>query len=67
MDRVVEAAVADARARGIRGAALTPHLLAAIAAATGGRSMQANFDLLEANAALAASIAMQLPSPPLES
>lgn len=67
VDRVVEAAVADARARGIRGAALTPHLLAAIAAATGGRSMQANLDLLEANAALAASIAMQLPSPPLES
>jgi pseudouridine-5'-phosphate glycosidase len=60
VDAVVAAAVQDAGARGIRGPALTPHLLAAIAAATEGRSMRANLALLEANAALAAEIAVSL-------
>jgi len=60
VDAVVAAAVEEARQRGIRGAALTPHLLAAIATATGGRSMTANLALLEANAALAGAIAQAL-------
>ena len=58
----VEAAVAGAlvaaRTAGVRGAALTPHLLAAVEAATGGRSLRANLALLESNAALAAEIAV---------
>lgn len=60
VDAAVDAAVADATTRGIRGAALTPHLLAAIAAATDGRSMRTNLALLEANAALAGEIASHL-------
>ena len=60
VDAVVAAAVEEASQRGIRGAALTPHLLAAIATATGGRSMTANLALLEANAALAGAIAQAL-------
>ncbi|WKW13104.1 pseudouridine-5'-phosphate glycosidase [Pseudogemmatithrix spongiicola] len=60
VDALVLAAVEEARQRGIRGAALTPHLLAAIATATGGRSMTANLALLEANAALAGAIAQAL-------
>lgn len=60
VDAAVAAAVAEAAERGIRGAALTPHLLAAIAAATNGRSMRTNLALLEANAALAGEIASHL-------
>jgi pseudouridine-5'-phosphate glycosidase len=56
---VVDAAVAEARRRtqGIRGAALTPALLAALAEVTSGRTLAANLALLRANAALAAAIA----------
>jgi len=60
VDAVVAAAVADAAQRGIRGAGLTPHLLAAIAKQTEGRSMIANLALLEANARLAGEIAVAL-------
>ena len=70
---VVQAAVAEAReaARrdGVRGAAVTPFLLAAVERATGGRSLAANLALLEANASLAGRIAVALaavepPEPP---
>ena len=69
LDRVeVEAAVARAldQARGadVRGAAVTPYLLAAVERATDGRSRAANLALLEANAALAAEIAAALAVPP---
>lgn len=61
---VVETAVAEAlgaaAASGVRGAAVTPFLLAAVERATGGASLQANLALLEANAALAARIAIAL-------
>lgn len=61
---VVEAAVAEAlvlaRAAGVRGAAVTPFLLAAVERATAGRSLAANLALLEANAALAAAVAVEL-------
>ncbi len=53
-------ALAEARAGGVRGAAVTPALLAAVERATGGRSLVANLALLEANAALAADIAVAL-------
>ncbi len=66
VERVVADAVTDAGARGIRGAALTPHLLAAIATATDGRSMRTNLALLEANASLAGAIATLLPAAPME-
>ncbi len=58
----VEAAVAraleEARARGITGQAVTPHLLAAVAAATGGRTLAANLALLARNAEVAAEVAV---------
>ena len=62
--RIVEMAVASALgasiAAGITGAAVTPFLLAAVERATGGKSLAANIALLEANAALAAEIAVAL-------
>ncbi len=58
VDAAVSGAVRDADAAGIRGAALTPFLLGAVLAATGGRSLPANLALLEANAKLAAQIAV---------
>ncbi|MFN2398010.1 MAG: pseudouridine-5'-phosphate glycosidase [Gemmatimonadaceae bacterium] len=61
---VVEAAVDTALRRaadeGIRGAAVTPFLLAEVDRATGGQSLIANLALLEANAGLAAEIAVSL-------
>jgi pseudouridine-5'-phosphate glycosidase len=60
VDAAVDSALVDARAAGIRGAAVTPFLLAAVQQATQGRSLRANLGLLEANAALAADIAVAL-------
>ena len=61
---VVEAAVAGAREaarrEGVRGAAMTPFLLAAVERATAGRSLATNLALLEANAGLAGRIAVAL-------
>ena len=58
VDSAVRGAVRDADAAGITGPALTPFLLGAVLAATDGRSLPANLALLEANAALAADIAV---------
>ncbi len=60
VERAVNEALARARAAGIRGAATTPYLLEAVERATEGRSLGANLSLLEANAALAAEIAVAL-------
>lgn len=61
---LVESAVAEAlvlaRAAGVRGAAVTPFLLAAVERATAGRSLAANLALLESNAGLAAAVAVAL-------
>lgn len=60
VDHAVARALEAADAEGVRGAAVTPYLLAAVERATGGRSLEANLGLLEANAALAAQIAFEL-------
>jgi pseudouridine-5'-phosphate glycosidase len=64
---VVEAAVARAlasgSARGVRGKAVTPFLLEAVARATAGGARAANLALLERNAAVAGEIAAALASP----
>ena len=60
VDRAVAKAMDEARAEGIRGAAVTPFLLAAVERATGGRSLAANLGLLEENAYLAGAIAVEL-------
>lgn len=57
VDRAVNQAVQQAAAQHIRGPALTPFLLTAVARFTSGRAMQANLALLESNAALAGRIA----------
>jgi pseudouridine-5'-phosphate glycosidase len=58
----VEAAVAraqaEARESGIRGAAVTPYLLAAVTRLTSGSSLTVNLALLEQNAALAGALAV---------
>ncbi len=58
VEEAVQHALAQARASGVRGGAITPFLLAAVERATAGASLAANLALLEANAALAARIAV---------
>lgn len=57
MDARIEAAIAEMNARGIAGKDTTPFLLANIADATEGRSLEANIRLVLNNAAVAAEIA----------
>jgi len=64
LDAAVEQAVAAARAEGVRGAAVTPYLLAAVERATAGRSLAANLALLESNAGLAGELAVVLAAGP---
>ena len=56
----VARALAAAERQGVRGAALTPFLLAQLSDATGGRSLAANVSLLRGNARIAAQIALAL-------
>ena len=56
----VTRAIAAAEAAGVRGAALTPYLLATLGEATSGRSLRANVSLLRQNARVAAQIALAL-------
>lgn len=66
IDRAVEEALADAARNGIRGKALTPHLLSFVARATQKRSLAANRVLALNNAAFAAELATALAAlPPL--
>lgn len=60
IDVALTAAITDAAAAGLRGAAVTPFILDRIGQATAGRSVPANLALAEANARLAAEIAAAL-------
>lgn len=60
IEPAIEQAVAEAAARGLRSADVTPFLLSRIAELTGARSLQANLALLKNNAAVAAQIAVAL-------
>lgn len=60
VDAATRAALQAASLAGIRGAAVTPYLLAQIQQRTEGRSVSANLALLEANARLAGQIAVAL-------
>lgn len=62
VESATKAALEAARAAGIRGAAVTPFLLADIQQRTAGRSVHANLALLENNARLAGLIAAALQS-----
>jgi pseudouridine-5'-phosphate glycosidase len=66
IDRAIEQALADAAKLGLRGKALTPHLLAFVSRATHKRSLAANRALALHNAAFAAEVACALAAlPPL--
>jgi len=51
-------ALNDSTARGVRGKAVTPFLLARLSELSGGRTLEANLALLESNARVAAEIAV---------
>ena len=57
VNALVERSYDQARKEGVRGAAVTPYLLNAIAKETGGRSLAVNVALLEQNASLAGQLA----------
>jgi pseudouridylate synthase len=61
IESVIERATAEAVEAGVRGAELTPWLLARIAELTGGASVRANLALIRNNARTAAGIAVSLP------
>ena len=63
MEAAIAGALAAAEARGLRGKALTPFLLAEVSQRTGGASLRANLALLENNARVAAQIAVALAEP----
>jgi pseudouridine-5'-phosphate glycosidase len=63
VEAAIAAALAEARARGVRGKAVTPFLLDAVARATQGRARLANLALLERNAAVAGEIAAAFAAP----
>jgi pseudouridine-5'-phosphate glycosidase len=58
IEPAIEAALE--KARGVEGKRVTPALLEAVLAATGGRSLEANIALVLSNARLAAAIALAL-------
>ena len=60
VDAWIAEALVDAEARGIRGGAVTPHLLAQLARASGGRTLAVNIGLIVANARAAGAIASAL-------
>ena len=65
VDEAVEIAEAAARRDGVSGGDVTPVVLTALAAATGGAAVQANLALAESNAAVAAEISMALAQNPV--
>jgi pseudouridine-5'-phosphate glycosidase len=60
LEAAIGQATEDARRQGVRGAAVTPFLLRAVADATEGRSVEANVALLRNNAGIAAQVAAAL-------
>ena len=60
IDAVIDEAIAEMQRQGITGKDTTPFLLARIAKRTGGRSLEANIQLVINNARVAARIAMQI-------
>jgi pseudouridylate synthase len=60
VDAWIHEAMDEAAVRGIRGGAVTPHLLGSLARASGGRTLRVNIGLIVANAATAGAIASAL-------
>jgi len=57
VEAAIREALGAAEAQGVRGKAVTPFLLQAVAERTGGRSLEANVALLRNNARVAAQVA----------
>ena len=57
IDAAIEQALAEANARGVKGKAITPFLLARVCELTGGESLKSNIKLVLNNVALASQIA----------
>ena len=64
VDEAVEVAEAAAHRDGVSGGDVTPAVLSALVAATGGAAVRANIALAESNAAVAAEIAVALTEDP---
>jgi pseudouridine-5'-phosphate glycosidase len=62
VEAAIERALADAERQNVGGKEITPFLLAAVAEATGGRSLEANVALLHNNARVAAEVATAIAS-----
>jgi pseudouridine-5'-phosphate glycosidase len=60
IERRIAEAVAEAKAKGVSKKDVTPYLLGRIVELTEGRSLEANMALVRNNAALAATIAVEL-------
>jgi pseudouridine-5'-phosphate glycosidase len=60
IEQAIARATAQAETEGVRGAALTPFVLARVAELTAGRSVRTNVSLLRNNARVAARIAVAL-------
>ena len=60
VDRAVKAALARAGRENVRGGEVTPFLLSEVSRETGGKSLETNLALLEANARLAAEISVAM-------
>ena len=60
VERAISAATGEAARRKLAGKELTPFLLARLAEASGGRTVQSNLDLLENNARVAGDVAVAL-------
>jgi len=67
MQGIIQQALEDARQFGVRGAAVTPYLLARVSQLSGGESLRANLALLRSNVRLGAAIAAQMPRKNLQS
>jgi pseudouridine-5'-phosphate glycosidase len=63
VDDLIDDAVAVARNRGIEGQAVTPFVLAYLHERSGGQTLRVNRDLIAANAALAAEVAVAFAAP----
>ena len=60
VDSIIDQAVAQCEANGVRGKAVTPFILEKVNQLTEGKSLQANQALIENNAAVGANIAVEL-------
>lgn len=60
IDKAIDAALAEAKANGVHGKAVTPFLLAKVKELTGGGSLDSNIQLVYNNARLAAATAAEL-------